>query len=141
MSLDSEKDDEDNVKFFVLNFLLGGNLALDRFDLNVGERRNMVGHLLGPTDSTSPYMLGLAAFLTYVIPVISSSFKLLFNLYSIGPTVVKSVDVETIRQGRNYPSDTDSINTVYRPVIIEEWEKLDEIASSAFSVVLINFFI
>ena len=92
----------------------------------------MVDHLLlGPTESSSPYMLGIAAFLTCVIPVISSSFKLLFNQYSTGPTVVKRVDVETIRQGRTHPSDTDSISTVNRPVIIEEWEKLDDIASSS----------
>jgi len=70
----------DNVKFFVLNFLLGGNLALDRFNLNVGERRKMVDHLLlGPTVSSPPYMLGLAAFLTCVIPEINRSFKRLFD--------------------------------------------------------------
>jgi len=62
LSLGSENDDEYNVKFFVLNFLLGGNLALD------GERRKMVDHLLlSPTESSSTYMLGLAAFLTGVI--------------------------------------------------------------------------
>jgi len=117
LSLDSEKDDEDNVKFFVLNF---------------GERRKMVDHvLLGPTVSSPPYMLGLAAFLTCVIPEISRSFKRLFDEYSTGPTVVKSVDVETIRQGRIFPSDTDLITTVNRPVIIDEWEKLDNIASSS----------
>jgi len=55
----------------------------------------------------------------------------LFDEYSIGPTVVKSVDVETIRQGRIFPSDTDLIITVNRPVIIDEWEKLDNIASSS----------
>ena len=48
----------------------------------------------------------------------------LFDEYSIGPTVVKSVDVETIRQGRIFPSDTDLIITVNIPVIIDEWEKL-----------------
>ena len=132
LSLDSEKDDEDNVKFFVLNFLLGGNLELDRFDLNVGERRKMVDHLLlGPTVSSPPYMLGLAAFLTCVIPEISRSFKRLFDEYSTGPTVVKSVDIETIKQGRIFSSDTDLITTVNRPVIIDEWEKLDNIASSS----------
>ena len=130
--MDSEKDDEDNVKFFVLNFLIDGNLALDRFDLNVGERRKMVDHLLlGPTVSSLPYMLGFAAFLTCVIPEISRSFKRLFDEYSTGPTVVKSVDVETIRQGRIFPSDTDLITTVNRSVIIDEWEKLDNIASSS----------
>jgi len=60
----------------VLNFLLGGNLALDRFDLNDGEHRKMVDHLLlDPTESLPLYMLGLSAFLTGVIPEISRSFK------------------------------------------------------------------
>ena len=77
--------------------------------------------------SSPPYMLGLAAFLTCVIPEISRSFKRLFDFfdeYFTGPTVVKSVDVETIRQGRIFPSDTNLITTVNRPVIIDEWEKL-----------------
>ena len=73
----------------------------------------------------------IAAFLTCVIPEISCSFKQLSEKYSTGPTVVKSVDVETIRQGRIFPSDTDLITTVNRPVIIDEWEKLDDIASSS----------
>ena len=56
---------------------------------------------------------------------------ILFDEYSTGPTVVKSVDVETVRQGRIFPSDTDLITTVNRPVIIDEWEKLDNTASSS----------
>jgi len=77
--LDSEKDDENNVKFFVIN------LALDRFNINDRERRKMVYHLLlCPTESTSPYMLVLAAPLTCVIPDISYTFKRLFKQYSTG---------------------------------------------------------
>jgi len=80
LSLNSEKDDEDNVKFSVLNFFLGGNLTFDRFDLNDGEYGKLVNHLLlGPTESSPSYMLGLAAFLTGVIPEISCSFRWVFH--------------------------------------------------------------
>ena len=104
---------------------------LDRLDLDSGVRRQLVEYLtVGSTESSPPYIVGIAAFLTNVIPVINNSFELLFNLYSIRPTVVKSVDVETIRQGRIYSSDTDSNILDYRPVIFDEWEKLEEISSS-----------
>jgi len=63
------------------------------------------------------------------MPEISRSFERLFDEYSTGPTVVKSVDVETIRQGRIFTSDKDLITTVNKPVITDEWEKLDNIAS------------
>jgi len=36
--LDSEKDDEYNVKFVALNILLGGRSMLDRLDLDSGVR-------------------------------------------------------------------------------------------------------
>jgi len=52
------------------------------------------------------------AFLTCVIPEISCSFKRPFDECFIRPTFVKSVDVETIRQGRIFPSDTNLITTV-----------------------------
>jgi len=59
------------------------------------------------------------------------SFKWLLNDYSTGPTVVKSVDIETIRQERIFPSNTNSVTTVNRPVIIDEWKKPDNIVSSS----------
>ncbi|KAG4088498.1 hypothetical protein H8356DRAFT_1432764 [Neocallimastix lanati (nom. inval.)] len=46
----------------------------------------------------SSYFEGLAEFLTNYMPVIISDFYAMINLYTIRPTVVKNVDVETIRQ-------------------------------------------
>jgi len=132
--LDSEKDYEDDVKFFVLNFLLGENLALDRFDLNDGEHRKIVDHLLfGFIKFLLFYIVGIyGAFLIGVIPEINLFIlNNFFDEYSTGSTVVKNIGAETIRQGRIFPSDTDSIITVNKPVIIDEWEKLDNIASSS----------
>jgi len=63
--------------------------------------------------------------------------------YSVESTVTKSVDVEMIRHGFSPPSemtDTNSINNTNteiitrnngRGFIIEEWEKLEAIASNA----------
>jgi len=62
--------------------------------------------------------------------------------YSIESTVAKSVDVEMIRHGFSPPgemTDTDSVDNTNteiithnnrRGVIIEEWEKLETIASN-----------
>jgi len=66
-----------------------------------------------------------------------------YSLESIEFTVAKSVDVEMIRYGFSPPgerSDTDSFDNTNteiitcnngRDVIIDEWEKLEAIASNA----------
>ena len=75
------------------------------------------------------YFVGLAEYLTNVMPIVIGDFYTMINLYSVRPTVVKSVDVVTIRQRRN--SDTDS-NDNFHPhgVIFDEWEELEAISSS-----------
>ena len=90
--------------------------------------------------------MGIAEFLTNVIPLICRSFRLLMKWYSvesIESTVAKSVDVDMIRHGFSPPderTDTDSFdktnteiitNNNGRGVIINEWEKLETIASNA----------
>jgi len=72
--------------------------------------------------------VGLAEFLTYAMPIVCRSYFSMINLYSIGPTVVKSIDVETIRHRRN--SDTESNDNTSRSVIFEEWEELEAISTS-----------
>ena len=64
-------------------------------------------------------------------------------------TVAKSVDVEMIRHGFSPPGEKtntdsiDNINTEFitrnngRGVIIEEWEKLEAIASNALLIILL----
>ncbi len=75
--------------------------------------------------------MGLAEFLTNVMPIVSRSFYSMINKYSIGPIVVKSVDVEPIRH--RYNSDTETNDNPLNGVIFEEWEELKDIASSAIS--------
>jgi len=91
------------------------------------------------TSSTVPYFVGIVEFLTNVIPLICRFFRLLMKWYSVESTVAESVDVEMIRHGFS-PPDTDSIDNTNteiithnnaRGVIIEEWEKLEAIASNA----------
>ena len=76
--------------------------------------------------------MGIAEYLTNVIPFICRSFSLM-KWYSVESTVTKSVDVEMIRHGFS-PPDTDSIdNTNFEiitrnngcSVIIDEWKKLE----------------
>ena len=78
------------------------------------------------------YFVGIAEFLTNVIPLICRSFRLMMKWYSVESTVTKSVDVEMIRYGFS-PPDTDSIDNTNteiitrnngRGFIIEEWEKV-----------------
>jgi len=61
------------------------------------------------------------------MPIVISDFYTIINLYTIRPTVVKSVGVETIRQRRN--SNTDSNDNFYsHGVTIDEWEELGTIS-------------
>ena len=63
--------------------------------------------------------LGLTEFLTNIMPFVIGNFYIIINLYNIRSTVVKSVDIEMIRQRRN--SDTNSNDNFYpHSVIIEE---------------------
>ena len=92
------------------------------------ERRRFINEIfIKPMEPSFlyPYFVGLAEFLTYAMPIVSRSYFSMINLYSIGPTVVKSVDVETIRN-----SDTESNDNTSRSVIFEEWEELEAISAS-----------
>ena len=72
--------------------------------------------------------MGLVEFLINVMPIRISDFYTMINLNCIRPTLVKSDDVETIKQRRN--SDTDLNDNFYpHGVIIDEWEELKVISS------------
>jgi len=145
VSLDSEKDYENNIYYYILSALLGGRSIYSKIKVNDGEERQLVNNIFkqSSTSSTVPYFVGIAEFLTNVIPLICLSFRLMMKLYSIEYTVAKSVDVELIRHGFSPPSemtDTDSVDSTNTEiithnnghgVIIEEWEKLEAIASNA----------
>ena len=144
VSLDSEKDYDNNIYYFILSALLGGRSIYEKIKLNDGEQRQLVDNIFkqSSTSSIVPYFVGIAEFLTKVIPLICRSFSLM-KWYSVESTIVKSVDVEIIRHGFSTPGeriDTDSLDNTNteiitrnngRGVIIEEWEKLEAIASNA----------
>ena len=73
--------------------------------------------------------MGLAEFISNIIPIIISDFYTMINLYTIRRTIIKSVDVETIGQRRNFDTDLND-NFYLHGVIINEWEELEAISSS-----------
>jgi len=73
--------------------------------------------------------VGLAEFISNIIPIIISDFYTMINLYTIRRTIIKSVDVETIGQRRNFDTDLND-NFYLHGVIINEWEELEAISSS-----------
>ncbi|OUM68887.1 hypothetical protein PIROE2DRAFT_66885, partial [Piromyces sp. E2] len=78
-------------------FLLGGTLALNELRIDSGERRHLNKLLIeGFSESPVPYIVGFAEFLTNAIPIISSSFELLFDKYCKIPITTRSVDVVPI---------------------------------------------
>ena len=64
-------------------FLLGGTLVFNELHFDSGEQRHL-NELLFKSSSESPVpkIVGFAEFLTSAIPIISSSFELLFDRYS-----------------------------------------------------------
>jgi len=113
--------------------------------INDGEQRQLVDNIFkqSSTSSIVRYFVGIAGFLTNVISLICRSFRLMMKLYSIESTVAESVDVEMIKHGFSPPDErtdtysVDNTNTEIithnngRGVIIDEWEKLETIASNA----------
>ena len=130
-----------------MSTLLGGRSIYSKIKVNDGEQRQLVDNIFkqSSTSSTVQYFAGIVEFLTNVIPLICRSFSLMMKWYSIESTVAKSVDVEMIRHEFSPPgemTDTDLVdntnaeiitrnNNNRRGVIIEEWEKLEVIASNS----------
>jgi len=128
-----------------LSGLLGGHSIYEKIKFNDGEQRQLVEDVFkqSSTSSTVPYFVGIAEFLTKVLQLICRSFRLIMKWYSNESTVAESGDVEMIRYGFWSPverTDTDSLDNTNteiitpnngRGVIIEEWEKLEAIASNA----------
>jgi len=145
VSLDSEKDYDNNIYYFILSALLGVRSIYEKIKVNDGEQRQLVDNIFkqSSTSSTVPYFVGIAEFLTNVIPLICRSFSLMMKWYSVESTVAKSVDIEMIRHGFSPPGEkinTDSLDNTNSDiitrnnrhgVIIDEWEKLEAIASNA----------
>ena len=102
VSLDSEKDYDNNIYYYILSALLGRRSIYSKIKVNDGVQRQLVGNIFkqSSTSSIVPYFVGIAKFLTNVIPLICRFFKLMMKWYSVESieyTVAKSVDVEMIR--------------------------------------------
>ena len=83
-SYDSISDFEDYINHYIYFFLFSGTLALNELHFDSGEQRQLNELLFkGSSESPVPKIIGLAEFLTITIPIISSSFELLFFLFSI----------------------------------------------------------
>jgi len=102
-SYDSISDFEDYINHYIYFFLFSGTLALNELHFDSGEQRQLNELLFkGSSESPVPKIVGLAEFLTSdAIPIISSSFELLFDWYSKIPNLTKSVDVVLIRHNDN----------------------------------------
>ena len=83
-------------------FLLGESLALNGLHFDSGEQRQLNELLFkGSSESPVPKIMGLTEFLTSTIPIISSSFELLFDKYCKISNLTKSVDFVLIRHNDN----------------------------------------
>ena len=70
------------INHFILMFLPGGTLALNELHIDSEEQRLLNKLLIeGVSESPVLYIVSFAEFLTNTIPIISSSYKLLFDTY------------------------------------------------------------
>ena len=106
-SYDSITDFKDYINHYIYMFLLDGTLALNELHFDRGEQRQLNELLFkGLSESPVPKIVGLAEFLTSAIPIISSSFELLFDRYCKISNLTKSVDVVLIRHNDNTGSSS-----------------------------------
>jgi len=125
-------------------FLLGGTLALNVLHFDRGEQRQLNELLFkGSFESPVPKIVGLAEFVTSVIPIISSSFVLLFDRYYKISNLTKNVDVVLIRHNDNTGSSSISTKDESRPsssINDEFWESLVDTTLSILKMLLLGFY-
>ena len=124
-------------------FLLGESLALNGLHFDSGEQRQLNELLFkGSSESPVPKIMGLTEFLTSTIPIISSSFELLFDRYSKLSNFTKSVDVILIRHNHNMGSSSISTKgkSRFNSLINDEsGESLVDITLSILKMLLLGF--
>jgi len=104
------------INHYIYLFLLGRTLVLNELHFDSGEQRQLNELLFkGSSESPIPKIVGLAEFLTRAIPIISSSFELLFDRYCKIPNLTKSVDVVLLRHNDNTGSSSISTKGESRP--------------------------
>jgi len=81
VSLDSEKDYDNNIYYFILSALLGGHSIYEKIKVNDGKQRQLIDNIFkqSSTSSTVPYFVGIAEFLTNVIPLICRYLSIFFR--------------------------------------------------------------
>jgi len=106
---DSEEDFKDNINFYVRTVSPSWwkySTVIDILSINQGKRGPILGKFFGTSEERSslpiPYFVGLAEFLTYVMPVVQSDFFTMIDGYTIRPTVVRSVDIEMIKAKKKF---------------------------------------
>ena len=57
VSLDSEKDYDNNIYYFILSALLGGRLIYSKIKVNDGEQRQLVGNIFKQSSTSSTVSL------------------------------------------------------------------------------------
>ena len=86
--------------------------------------------------------MGLAEFLTWAIPIISSSIELLFDRFSKIPNLTKSVDVIPISYNDNTGTSSISTKCESRPsssINDESGESLTDTTLSILKMLLLGF--
>ena len=80
---------------------------MKKLKVNDLEQRQLDDNIFkqSSTSLTVPYFVGIAEFLTNVIPLICQSFSLMMKWYSVESTVTKCVDVSMIRHGFSPPGE------------------------------------
>jgi len=142
-SYNSISDFKDYINHYIYLFLLGGILALNELHFDSGEQRQL-NELLFKDSSESPVPknVGFAEFLTSTIPIISSSFELLFNWYCKIPNLTKSVDVVLVRHNNNTGSSSISTKDESRlssSINYESGESLVDTTLSILKMLLQSF--
>jgi hypothetical protein len=142
-SYDSISDFEDYINHYIYLFLLGGTLVLNELHFDSGEQRHLNELLFkGSSESPVPKIVGLAEFLTNAIPIISSSFELLFDRYCKISNLTKSVDVVLIRHNENTGLSSITTKGDSRPsssINDESGESLVDTTLSILRMLLLNF--
>jgi len=127
---------------YTCSFLVG-LLVLNELHFDNEEQRQL-NELLFKGSSESPVskIVGLAEFLTRAIPIISSSFELLFDRYCKIPNLSKSIDVVLIRHNDNTGSSSISTKDESCPstsINDESRESLVDTTLSILKILLLGF--
>ena len=84
-SCNKEEDFDDNINFYVLCLLLGGNAVFEILKIGSGERRRFINNIFhSPSNESSfliSYFVGLAEFLTNVMPIVIGDFYTMIDMY------------------------------------------------------------